>query len=126
MTFAAIASHSRRHAVRAFSSSSVTGILPHHHRSSFIAGGHRYPLGTALLSAAKRGESRRFSTAASDRELEVALDDLLNNNNSENGGASSSLLENEKVEEGRGRREFPKELVDVVRSNNCLWVSFVF
>lgn len=84
MTFATIASHSRRHAVRAFSSSSVTvGLLPHHHRSSSssIAAGNGYPLGTALLSA-KRGESRRFSTAASDRELEVALDDLLNNNGS--------------------------------------------
>lgn len=112
----------------------TVGLLPHHHRSSSssIAAGDGYPLGTALLSA-KRGESRRFSTAASDRELEVALDDLLNNNgssniiNSENNSDGSSLLlENEKEEEGRGRREFPKELVDVVRSNNCLWVSFVF
>lgn len=108
--------------------------MPRHHRSSSssIAAGNGYPLGTALLSA-KRGESRRFSTAASDRELEVALDDLLNSNgsgniiNSENNSDGSSLLlENEKEEEeGRGRREF-QELVDVVRSNNCLWVSFVF
>ena len=134
MTLAAIASSlSRRHVVRAFSSN---GYLP---SSSLISSGSNGNYLTTsinylanrggrasnsnsmtVLLSSKREASHHFSTTASDRELEMALDDLLSDVNDVvvGGGSVGKELErshrDEAVEE-RGHRDFPKELVDVVR-----------